>query len=200
LGIPVPASTLVTDVEQVGEAAARLGFPVVVKGLAEGVMHKSEQGLVALELAGAPEAGAAARAMVARTPGRRFTGFLVEKMAPRGVEVVVGVKRDPDFGPVMMFGLGGVAVELFRDVAFATCPLSEEGALELVSRTRASVLLQGFRGRPPADVAALVKAMVRLSQFAAHHAGMVREMDVNPIVVLPEGEGVMALDGIIVRD
>lgn len=198
LGIPVPPSMVAATVEEVGEAATRLGFPVVVKGVAEGVTHKSERGLVALALGSAGEAEAAARGMAARSPELRFTGFLVEKMAPRGVEVVVGVTRDPDFGPVMMFGLGGVAVELFRDVAFATCPLGEEGARDLIARTRAAALLRGFRGRPASDEPALVRAMVRLSQFAAHHAGMLSEMDVNPIVVLPEGEGVMALDGVMV--
>lgn len=199
LGVPVPSSRHVARVEQVGEAASVLGFPVVVKGVAEGVTHKSERGLVALSLASAEAAQRAAADMVERSPDLRFEGFLVERMAARGVEVVVGIKCDPDFGPVLMFGLGGVAVELFKDVAFGTCPLSPEGARELIARTRAAALLQGFRGQPAADLPALVEAMVRLSQFAAHHAATLQEMDVNPIMVLPEGQGVVALDGVIVR-
>jgi acetate---CoA ligase (ADP-forming) len=200
LGIPVPASRAVRRAEDVAEAALALGLPVVVKGIAEGRTHKSEHGLVALALRSAEAAQNAALEMVRRSPSLGFHGFLVEKMAQKGVEVVVGIKRDADFGPVIMFGLGGVSVELFRDVAFGTCPLSAEGARELIALTRAGMLLRGFRGAPPADTATLVEAMVRISQFAAHHAGALREMDVNPIVVLPAGQGVIALDGIIARD
>lgn len=197
LGIAVPASRVATRVEEVLPLARELGGPVVVKGLAEGVAHKSELGLVALALATPEAAQQAAIDMVRRSGGLAFRGFLVERMAPRGVEVVLGIKRDADFGPVLMFGLGGVSVELFRDVAFATCPLGPEGARGLVSLTKASALLAGFRGQPEADVDALVAAMVRLSQFAAHHAGRLAEMDVNPLIVLPRGQGVMALDAVI---
>ena len=197
LGIPAPASRVATRVEEVLPLARELGGVVVVKGLAEGVAHKSELGLVALALATPEAAQQAAIDMVRRSEGLAFRGFLVEAMAPRGVEVVLGIKRDADFGPVLMFGLGGVAVELFRDVAFGTCPLSPEGARELVSLTKASALLAGFRGQPAADLDALVEAMVRLSQFASRHADRLAEMDVNPLVVLPKGRGVMALDAVI---
>ena len=197
LGIPVPASRVATRVEEVLPLARELGGAVVVKGLAEGVAHKSELGLVALALATPEAARQATIDMVRRAEGLAFRGFLVEAMAPRGVEVVLGIKRDADFGPVLMFGLGGVAVELFRDVAFGTCPLSPEGARELVSLTKASALLAGFRGQPAADLDALVEAMVRLSQFASRHADRLAEMDVNPLVVLPKGRGVMALDAVI---
>lgn len=197
LGIPTPASRVASRVEDVGACASAIGCPVVVKGLVAGVAHKSELGLVALGLA-TPEAAAdAALAMIRRRPGLTFDGFLVERMAPRGIEVVVGIKRDPDFGPVLMFGLGGIAVELFRDVAFGTCPLSPEGASAVIDLTKASALLTGFRGQPEADRDALIAAMVRLSQFAAHHADRLAEMDVNPLLVLPKGEGVLALDAVI---
>ncbi|MBK8323614.1 MAG: acetate--CoA ligase family protein [Betaproteobacteria bacterium] len=197
LGIAVPASRVATRVEDVLPLARELGGPVVVKGLAEGVAHKSELGLVALALATPEAAQQAAIDMVRRSAGPSIRGFLVESMAPRGVEVVLGIKRDADFGPVLMFGLGGVSVELFRDVAFGLCPLSPEGARRLVGLTKASTLLAGFRGQPEADVDALVAAMVRLSQFAARHADRLAEMDVNPLIVLPKGQGVMALDAVI---
>lgn len=199
LGIPVPASRVAHGVGQVAACARELGGTVVVKGLAEGVLHKSELGLVALGLGSPQAAEAAARAMCERQPTLPLDRFLVEQMAPRGVEVVLGIHRDPAFGPVLMFGLGGIAVELFKDVAFATCPLSAEGARELIGLTRAAALLRGFRGAPPGDEAALVQAMVRLSQFAAHHAGTLAEMDVNPVIVLPQGQGILALDAVIVR-
>lgn len=197
LGIPTPASRVAARAEDVRACATEIGLPVVVKGLAAGVAHKSELGLVALGLATPDAAAEAALAMRHRQPGLTFNGFLVERMAPRGIEVVLGIKRDPDFGPVLMFGLGGISVELFRDVAFGTCPLSSEGANELIDRTKAATLLTGFRGQPEADREALVRAMVRLSQFAAHHADRLAEMDVNPLLVLPKGDGVMALDAVI---
>lgn len=200
LGIPVPPSRVASDPEEAGRAATELGGAVVVKGLAEGVAHKSERGLVALGLSGTQACSQAAQSMVQRAPDLRFKGFLVERMAPRGVEIVLGVHRDPAFGPILMFGLGGVAVELFRDVAFATCPVSEEGALALIRRTRARQLLSGFRGQPPADQEALVSVMVRLSQFAHHHRDRISEIDVNPMVVLPVNQGVIALDAVIVCD
>lgn len=199
LGVRVPQSRLAADADEVGAAAQALGGPVVVKGIVEGVLHKSELGLVALGLADAAAAEAAARAMQARSPGLQFRGFLVERMAQRGVEVVLGIHRDPAFGPVLMFGLGGLAVELFKDVAFATCPVSPQGARALIGMTRAAALLRGFRGAPAADEEALVQAMVRLSQFAHHHRASLAEMDVNPVIVLPDGQGVLALDAVIVR-
>ncbi len=197
LGIPTPASRVAPRVDDVGACARAIGFPVVIKGIATGVAHKSELGLVALGITTAEGAEDAARAMIRRQPQLVFDGFLVERMAPRGVEVVLGIKRDADFGPVLMFGLGGVSVELFRDVAFGMCPLSPAGAHALIDLTKASRLLAGFRGQPEADRDALVATMVRLSQFAAHHADRLHEMDVNPLIVLPQGEGVLALDAVI---
>jgi acyl-CoA synthetase (NDP forming) len=199
LGIPVPASRVARTVDEVAGCARELGGTVVVKALAEGVMHKSELGLVALGLTTGEAAEAAARDMLARSTQLQFHGFLVERMAPRGVEVVLGIHRDPAFGPVLMFGLGGISVELFKDVAFATCPISPEGASELIGMTRAAALLRGFRGAPHADEAALVEAMVRVSQFAAYHRDELAEMDLNPVIVLAPGQGVMALDAVIVR-
>ncbi len=199
LGIPVPASRVAARPEDLAALAREIGFPVVVKGLAKGVAHKSELGLVALGLDSAEAAQRAAADMVRRSKDLEFTGFLVEQMAPRGVEVVLGIKRDREFGPVLMFGLGGVAVELYRDVAFGTCPLSAQRARELIDLTRAAKLLRGFRGQPVADEDALIDTMVRISQFAAYHATNIEEMDINPLVVLPTGRGVVALDAVIVR-
>lgn len=198
LGIAVPASRVAAGVDEVARCAAELDGAVVVKGLAEGVAHKSELGLVALNLAGPEAARAAAQAMRERQPGLAWRGFLVEQMAPRGVEMVLGIHRDAAFGPLLMVGLGGTAVELFHDVAFAPCPLSPEGAQALLARTRAAVLLRGFRGAPPADEAALVQAMVRLSQFAHAHRDALAEVDINPVIVRPRGQGVLALDAVIV--
>jgi len=194
LGVPVPRSGIAADPDAAARVAVRLGFPVVLKRL--GVAHKSEQGLVQVGLTSAAEVSAAARRMLGSAVP--LGGFLVEEMIPRGVEVVVGTKNDSDFGPMLMFGLGGIAVELFGDVAFAPCPVSEEGAERLIGLTRAAKLLDGFRGQPPADRGALVRTMVRVSQFAAHHQHGLRELDINPLVVLPRGRGVVALDALMV--
>ncbi|WP_028604415.1 acetate--CoA ligase family protein [Ottowia thiooxydans] len=200
LGIPVPESRVASSAAEVANCARALAGTVVVKGLARGIAHKSEHGLVALNL-GTPEAAqAAAEKMQAQAPELEFLGFLVERMAARGVEVVLGIKRDPAFGPVLMFGLGGISVELFKDVAFGMCPLSREAARELIGLTKAAALLRGSRGQPKADEEALIDAMVRLSQFAAYHADRLAEMDVNPVIVLPQGQGVLALDAMIACD
>ncbi|MET4575524.1 acyl-CoA synthetase (NDP forming) [Ottowia thiooxydans] len=200
LGLKVPDSRVANTAADVESCARELAGTVVVKGLARGIAHKSEHGLVALNL-GTPEAArAAAEKMQAQAAELEFLGFLVERMATKGVEVVLGIKRDPGFGPVLMFGLGGISVELFKDVAFGMCPLSPESARELIGLTKAAELLRGFRGQPKADEPALIDAMVRLSQFAAHHAGRLSEMDVNPVIVLPQGQGVLALDAMIACD
>ncbi len=200
LGIRVPESRVARRVEEVAGCASQLTGAVVVKGLARGIAHKSEHGLVALNLTTPDAAQAAAQNMKTQAPELEFLGFLVERMAARGVEVVLGIKRDPAFGPMLMFGLGGISVELFKDVAFGVCPLSRESARELIDMTKAAALLRGFRGQPAADEDALIDAMVRLSQFAAHHANRLVEMDVNPVIVLPRGQGVLALDALIACD
>ncbi|MER1968531.1 acetate--CoA ligase family protein [Castellaniella sp. GW247-6E4] len=200
LGIRVPESRIASTLDELARHADTLGYPLVLKGLVEGVMHKSELGLVALNLGSADAVVAAAQAMQARNPETRFSGFLVERMAPKGLEVVLGIKRDESFGPILMFGLGGIFVEIFKDVAFGACPMSPQRARALIDKTKAAIRLRGFRGEPVADEDALVDAMVRVSRFAAGHASEIREMDINPLLVLPKGEGVIALDAMILRD
>lgn len=199
LGVAVPDSRVVESAAEVGAKADELGYPVVLKGLVRDTLHKSELGLVALNLDTPESVQEAAEEMIRRNPTAPFTGFLVEKMAPRGIEVVLGIKRDEAFGQMFMFGLGGVFVELFKDVSFGMCPLSPERAREMIAATKAATWLRGFRGQPPADVDALVDTMVRVSRLAAKHADTIEEMDINPVLVLPEGEGVIALDAVIVR-
>ena len=118
-------------------------------------------------------------------------------MIAGGQEVIVGVKRDPTFGPLVMFGLGGVYVEALRDVSFRLAPLTAADAGEMIDEVRSAVLLKGLRGAPPADRAALVDAIVRVGQLAADHPE-IAELDINPLLVLPEGQGVMAVDARII--
>jgi acyl-CoA synthetase (NDP forming) len=130
--------------------------------------------------------------------GRDPDGVLVEQMVVGGVEAFAAVKVDPIYGPIVGFGLGGVLVELYRDVAWWPAPLTTEEAEELVRRVRGFPLLTGYRGRPPADVPAVVDALVRLSWIGVEMRDQVAELEINPLAVLPAGEGVAALDAVLV--
>jgi acyl-CoA synthetase (NDP forming) len=197
-GLPMVDSHFAQTEASIAELADAVGFPVVLKGLVDGIAHKTEAGLVALNLRSRDQVQAAAQAMRARHPDVPFTGFLLERMVRGGVETVVGVRHDPQFGPMLAFGLGGVAVELFRDVAFRRCPTDRAGAMDLIAQTRASRLLGGFRGRPRADIAALADAIVALSRFADQHRDLIAEVEINPLIVLEDGQGVVAVDALIV--
>ena len=122
-----------------------------------------------------------------KVPGALLEGVMVEKMAPKGLEVIAGMRRDPNFGPLLMFGLGGIYVELFSDVAFRVAPVSRGEALEMLQQTKAWKLLNGFRGSPLADVDAVVDAIVRLGQLALDFP-QISEIEINPLLVLPKGK------------
>jgi hypothetical protein len=124
---------------------------------------------------------------------------LVQAMAARGVETILGVTRDPDFGPMLMVGLGGIHVEVLKDVAFAPVPLGADDALELLGRLKGAALLDGVRGAKPADKQALAELMAALSRFAADHADTVAEIDLNPVIVHPAGEGLTVVDALIIK-
>ncbi len=136
-----------------------------------------------------------------KIPSARLEGALVEAMAPKGQEVIVGMRRDLNFGPLMMFGLGGVYVELFSDVSFRVAPVSRALAEEMIHQTRAGRLLTGFRGAAPADLPAVVEIILRLSQLALDFPE-IDEVEINPLLVLPKGRGAVALDcrAILKRD
>jgi acyl-CoA synthetase (NDP forming) len=126
-------------------------------------------------------------------------GVLVQPMAPRGREVILGIKRDEQWGPLLMVGLGGVLVEVLQDVALAPVPLSRDDARALIAGLKGARLLQAFRGAPAADVDALAELMVRLGQFAADHADTIAEIDLNPVLVHAQGLGVSLADALIVK-
>ncbi len=200
-GIPRPEEALAGDAEAAAAAAARIGFPVALKIQSPDIPHKTEVGGVALGLADAGAVRAAFAAMLdrARTahPGARIDGALVQRMAPPGVEVILGIQRDPDFGPVLMVGMGGILVEVLQDIALAPAPVTEAEARDLLAGLRGAPLLAGVRGRPPADVAALAALMARLSRFAADHAEAIGSIDLNPVLVHPEGQGLTVVDALI---
>jgi acetyltransferase len=127
-----------------------------------------------------------------------INGVLVQEMVSDAVEVIVGVSYDSQLGPVLMFGLGGVMVEVYQDTAFRLCPISRSEAVEMIQEVKGSKLLQGFRGRPPADVGALAETLVQVSHLAVQLEGELAELDVNPLMVLPSGQGVKAADALAV--
>lgn len=126
-------------------------------------------------------------------PEAKIQGVYVTRQIPQGEEVIIGMKQDPSFGPVILFGLGGIFVEIFRDISFRVAPLTRQEALEMVRQSKAYRILAGARGRPPKDVAAIVDALLRVSQLALDHPE-IREMDINPLIVLDEGEGCRVAD------
>ncbi|KAF1044218.1 acetate--CoA ligase family protein [Xylophilus sp.] len=168
------------------------------------IAHKTEAGGVALRLESAEAVHAAGERILAsvrrHAPEAHIDGLQVQKMMPPGHEVVVGVARDPDFGPLVMVGLGGIHIEVLRDVAFAPAPLTAAGAHALIGRLKAGAILRGVRGQPAADVDALAQLLVNVSEMAAAHAGRIREIDLNPVLVYPAGQGAVAVDALVVLE
>jgi acetyltransferase len=187
-GLMVPPSGLASTADEASALAAGAGYPVALKRVAPGVVHKSDVGGVALGLTNEAEVRAAFADVV--QAGER--GF-VQHMAPDGMEVIVGAQRDAQFGPLVMFGLGGVYVEVLRDVAFHLAPLSAAEAQDMVAETAAGKLLAGVRGQAPGDVDAVVETLRRVGQLMADHP-QIAELDLNPLIVGAEGAGAWAVD------
>ena len=199
-GIALPPETVVADAEAAVAAAERIGFPVVLKAVSAAIPHKSDYGLVRLGLPNAAAVRAAAPALVSRCAelGAPFEGLLVAKQISGGLEMVLGIHRDPEMGPVVMAGLGGIWLELFQDVAFAPPGLGEGRARETIAATRAATLLGGYRGRPALDIDAFVRAMVSVGQLAMDLGDIIESVDINPLLILADGQGAVALDGLVV--
>lgn len=203
VGVPVPRSALARSREEALQHAAAIGFPVVAKIASADIVHKTEVGGVAVGLADAAAVGAAWDRIMAsvaeRAPQARVQGLLVEQMAaPGGVEVLVGVSRDPVFGHVLSFGLGGIHVELFKDVAQRLLPLTAAEADALIREPRCFALLDGARGRPKADLAALRQLLLAVSDLVGRNTHLFDEVDLNPVWVGAAGQGVLALDAVII--
>lgn len=196
IDIDVVADELATSADAAVAAARAFATPVALKIVSPDIPHKSDIGGVALGLAGDESVAAAYRGIMDRAraahPGARIEGVMVSPMISGGVETIMGVKRDDVFGPVVMFGLGGVFVEVFRDTAVNVAPFGLEVAREMIRSIRAYPLLAGARGRPPVDIEALASALSRLSIFAHRNADRIETIDINPIVALPTGA--IALD------
>jgi acyl-CoA synthetase (NDP forming) len=200
-GVPMVPERAAATVDDALAAAREIGFPVVLKLLSPDILHKSEIGGVLLGIAdeAALRDGFATLLTRAaeRAPGARVDGVLVAKQVAGAVEMAVGVVRDPVFGPVVMVGLGGVFIEVFRDVAFRRCPVTETEAEAMIRALRGFPLLDGARGRPKADVAALARAVAALSRFGSAAGPRLLSAEINPLMVLPDGQGALAADAVI---
>lgn len=198
-GIPCVPARLATTREEAVAAAREAGFPVVLKVVSPDVTHKSDVGGVRLGLASAEEVATAfdemMRTVGERAPHARIEGVSVQRQASPGVEVIMGMTKDPQFGPVLMFGLGGVLVEVLRDVAFRVVPLEPRDARQMIREIKGFPVLQGFRNTPPADLEALERLLLRLSEFVEAHPE-VEELDMNPVFAYPDGA--LAVDARIV--
>ena len=201
-GLPVIESRRCRTAREAVQAAEAFGFPAALKIASPDIVHKSDAGGVALGLGSAAAVAEAFAAVTgaarAAHPDARLEGVLVSPMAGDGVEMILGVQHDPTFGPVVLCGLGGVFVETLGDVAFRAAPFDAAEARRMVGELRGLPLLTGARGRPPADVDALADALAALSRFAAVHADRIASAELNPVLVRPAGQGVVALDALIV--
>lgn len=199
-GIRVPREQLVTSAAAAVRAAGPVGYPVVMKASGARIAHKTELGLVKIGLTSASQVRDAYRELtdIARYEDVPLDGVLVCQMVEQGVEMVVGVTHDDLFGPTVTVGLGGLLVEVLRDTAVGVPPFGEERAREMLAGLRGRALLDGVRGRPPADLDALVEVVLRVQRMALELGDQLAELDINPLMVLPRGQGAVALDALAV--
>jgi acetyltransferase len=186
-----------SSAEEAVERAVAIGFPVAMKIVSPEIIHKVDVDGVRLNLSGPAEVAAAYTTMIEavrrRRPDAALHGVLIQAMAGRGREVILGLSHDPQFGPVLLFGLGGIYVEVLKDVSFRLAPIREYSALRMVEDTKTSAILRGTRGEPPSDIEAIVTCLLRLSQLAVECPEVV-ELDINPLFVYPQGQGAAVAD------
>jgi acetyltransferase len=201
-GIALPDEVLAMEKNGLDDAIARIGFPLVMKIQSPDIPHKSEVGGVRVNITAKGEVFLAFEALLANArkhrPDADIQGVLVGPMAKKGVEIIVGTVTDKTFGPMVMVGLGGITTELFRDVMYRPAPVSADEAAAMLAGLKAARLLYGFRGAAKADVAALSRLIADISLLAARHAGEIAEIELNPVLVHAEGQGVTIVDALVV--
>jgi acetate---CoA ligase (ADP-forming) subunit beta len=189
-GITIPKFAIATNETDAASCADKIGYPVVLKIVSQDIIHKSDAGGVKVNLKTAAEVSEAFKTILANTKkykaDARIEGILIQEMAPAATEVIVGAVKDPTFGPTVMFGLGGIFVELLKDVNFRVAPLSKEDAKEMVTQLKAFPLLNGYRGAPKADIDAVGEILCNVSRLVLDQPD-IKELDLNPVLVYPQG-------------
>lgn len=202
-GITTARGNLVQTPEEAVRMAGEIGYPVALKMDSPGLPHKTELGLVKAGLNSEEELRDAfediEKKLQAVGKSAPINGFLVQEMVADGVEVITGIKREPQMGPVLLFGLGGIFTEVMKDFSLRVCPATQSDIKEMVREIKGYKLLEGFRGGPRADIEALEKTLLKVSQLALALKDRVEEIDINPLIVLARGQGVLAIDALIVR-
>jgi acyl-CoA synthetase (NDP forming) len=196
-GMPAPVNRLVNNAEEAVKAAEELGYPIVLRIVSPDILHKTDIGGVALNLNSPEEIRQAFDRIITSVsmlmPKARIYGVMVYHMVPKGMEMIIGMSQDVQFGPLIMFGLGGIYVNFLKDVSFRLAPLSEPEACGMMEETKAYTLLKGIRGEEASDIEALRDMLLRVSQLVMDFPEIV-EMDINPVIVYGEGKGCYALD------
>jgi acetyl-CoA synthetase (ADP-forming) len=189
-GIPVTKFEVAKSEAEAVKFAEAIGFPVVLKVVSPDIIHKSDVGGVIVGLKSAGEVRDAYKRILENVKKHRadakIVGILVQEMAPASTEVIVGAIKDPQFGPALMFGLGGIFVEVLKDVTFRVAPINEDEAREMITEVRAYPLLKGYRNMPPADIEAIIKILLNTSRLVMEHEA-IKEVDLNPIMVYEKG-------------
>ena len=191
-GVAVPLSVIVAGADEVAQKMKPLKFPVVVKVMSPDILHKSDAGGVKVGLKSAAEVEGAIRTMMQQPAiaAVRIDGFLIEEMAPAGQEMVIGGLRDPQFGPLVMVGLGGIFVEVLADVSFRICPITRLDAHEMLAELKGAAILKGARGRKPVSQEAIIDVLLKVggeNGLLTQHAADIREADINPLIVSDAG-------------
>ena len=187
-GLAVGDWDVVKTPEEAAASGDKFGYPLAMKIVSPDVIHKSDVGGVILNIKNQQEAKDAFSRIeeIASKIGCRLDGALVEEMAPPGVETIIGAKRDPQFGPVIMFGLGGIFVEVFKDISFRVAPITREDAMDMVSELKAYTILKGIRGKRPSDIDAIIDALLKVSSMMTE-LGEIKELDLNPVMAYEKG-------------
>lgn len=189
-GIPVTRFELAKNETEAMKFAASIGFPIVLKIVSPDIVHKSDVGGVIVGVKNIDEVHSTYNRILdnvkRRSPKARIAGVLIQEMAPTGIEVIVGATKDPQFGPAVMFGLGGIFVEVLKDVTFRIAPIKEDEAVEMISEVKAYPLLIGYRNTPPADLKAITQILLNTSKLVIDHPE-IKELDLNPIMVYEKG-------------
>jgi acyl-CoA synthetase (NDP forming) len=195
-GIPTPDYAVARDEEEAVRAAEQIGYPVAAKIVSPQIVHKTDVEGVILGIAdpqGVREAYRRLREVVKKVPYAELEGVLIQKMVPKGVELIVGAVYDEIFGHVVAFGLGGIFTELYKDISMHIAPIDEQDAVEMMREVKAYRLLTGFRGMPPRDIPAVVDILIKFSRLVEDNPE-IREADLNPVIALEEGKGAYVVD------